>query len=61
MQNSFADKLRGNTATRKAKAALLLLFHFLRRQACSADEHPGSVAVAVCWVKEFLAIKKRLA
>lgn len=30
--NSFTDKLKGNTATRKAEAALLLLFHSLRRQ-----------------------------
>lgn len=30
--NSFTDKLKGDTATRKAEAALLLLFHSLRRQ-----------------------------
>lgn len=45
--NSFADKLRGNTATRKAEAALWLLFHSLRIRACPGGEHPGSTAGGV--------------
>lgn len=49
--NSFADKLRGNT-TRKAEAALQLLFHSLRRQVCPGDEHPGSIAAGVCHRKQ---------
>lgn len=46
--NSSADKLKGNKATRKAEAALRLLFHFLRRQVCPGGEHPGIIAAGVC-------------
>lgn len=46
--NNFADKLRGDTATRKAEATLQPLFLSLRRQVCPGGEHPGSIAAGVC-------------
>lgn len=50
--NSFAGKLRGNTATRKMEAALWLLVYSLGRQACTESKRPGSIAAGVCGEKE---------